>query len=297
MTCQVTYPEAIQWQPHPMNLPTNMVREPLTSFATGQNVEPFLKSDETLSRLPTNPFSDQFYFWSMSEMPFQSYVVWPVNDPSNTMLMLSPPVIDELNPKLQKLDGTELTWAPAASGLIWSKLQLIAPDLKPAPAENGQFLVGGMFPLTPGTGPAPPALWEQFAGRADLVYYDWELTGPRVRYLLTATQVLPILQMLGVGPQEPIAFGTKTPAVLEVESRLDFQEHWLLNLTPLLANTVTEVTKTGPNELTVIRNSSFVFSSLELILLSHCLSDTPAGPLDWHLLPMAKMSGPGISPH
>jgi hypothetical protein len=284
MTSHVIYPEPIQWQSHPMTLPTNLVREPLLSFATGQNVEPFLKSDETLSQLPTDPLSDQFYFWSMGELAFQSYVAWPVNDPSNMMLSLSAQAIDLLNPKLQKLDGTELNWMPKTSQLVWQKLQLIDPVLLAAPASDGQFLVAGLFPLTPGQHPAPKALWEQFQDRTDLVYYDWELTGPRLRHLLTVTQIVPILQMLGVGPRS-------TPRISkDLASRLNIQEHWLLGLGPFLPNTVTEVTKTGPNEVTVIRNSPFVFSSLELILLSHWLSDTPAGPLDWNLLPQAKMS-------
>jgi hypothetical protein len=304
MTSHVTYPEAIRWQPHPMSLPTNLVREPLLSFATGQNVEPFLKSDETLSRFCTNPLSDQFYFWSMRELAFQSYVAWPVNDPRNTMMTLSAPAMDALNPKLKMLDGTELIWYPKKRQLTWSKLQLITPSLLPVPAKEGQFLYAGLFPLTPGTGPVPQSLWEQFKGRTDLVYYDWELTGPRVRHLLTVTQVLPILQMIGVGPREPLAAGASpakpganTLAAPGVQFRLDVQEQWLAGLAPFLGNTVTEVTKTGPNKLTVLRNSPFVFSSLELVLLSHWLSDTPAGPLDWSLLPQAKMSSSGLPSH
>jgi hypothetical protein len=303
MTGHVTYPEAIQWESHPMSLPTNLVREPLLSFATGQNVEPFLTSDETLSRFCTNPLSDQFYFWSMGELAFQSYVAWPVNDPSNTLMTLSAQAIDELNPKLQELDGTELTWSPKLSQLVWSKLQLIAPIVLPAPEQDGPFLVAGLFPLTPGKAPAPKDLWAQFQDRTDLVYYDWELTGPRVRHLLTVTQVLPILQMLGIGPREPLVAGASpatpganTLAAPGVLSRLNAQEQWLAGLAPFLGNTVTVVTKTGPNELTVIRNSPFVFSSLELVLLSHWLSDTPAGPLDWNLLPQAKMSWSGSPP-
>ena len=303
MTGHVTYPEAIQWQPRPMSLPTNLVREPLSSFATGQNVEPFLTSDETLSRFCTNPLSDQFYFWSMSEMPFESYVAWPVNNPNKTMLTLSAQAINALNPKLQKLDGTQLAWSSGTSQLVWSKLQLIAPIVMVASEGDGPFLVGGLFPVTKGTRPAPQALWEQFKGRTNLVYYDWELTGPRVRHLVTVTQVLPILQALGVGPEEPLVAGASaakpganTLAAPGVQSRLNAQEQWLIGLSPLLANTVTEVTRTGPKELTVIRNSPFVFSSLELVLLSHWLSDTPAGPLDWSLLPQAKMSRSGSPP-
>ncbi len=297
MTCQVTYPQAIEWQPHPMILPTNIVREPLTSFAMGQNVEPFLKSDETLSRWGASPFSDQFYFWSMSEIAFESYVVWPDKDPTNTMMKLSTQATNELNPVLKKLDGTELTWKPKRKQLVWMKLPLITPGVLPVPANDGHFIVGAMFSRTPGSGPAPQSLWEQFQGRTDLVYYDWELTGPRLRHLLSLVQMLPILQMLDIGPREPFNANDKSPAAQAVLARLNIQEQWLVGLTRLLGNTATEVTKTGPNELTVIRNSPFIFNSLELILLSHLLTETPAGPIDWTLLPQAKMSGPGLPQH
>jgi hypothetical protein len=295
MTCQVTYPEAIEWQSRPMNIPTDLVREPLTSFAMGQDVQPFLKSDEFFPRFGSDPFSDQFYFWSMGEMAFESYVVWPANDPSNIMNTLSGQGLDELNPKLQALNGTDLTWDPLHTQILWSKLQLTAPFLKPMAESNGQFLVAGLFPLVQGKGPAPQALWEQFKDRTDLVYYNWELTGPRVRHLLTVSQVLPILQMLGVGPKEPP--GVKPAFTPETVFLMNAQEVWLSSLSSFLGNTATEVTKTGPNELTITRGSPFVFDSLELLLLCHCLSGTPAGTLDWNLLPQAKMSGPGMPRH
>ena len=287
MTGRVIYPEEISWKPHPRSFPTTLVREPLLSFATGQDVEPFLKSDDTLSRFCTNPLSDQFYFWSMGELAFQSYLAWPVSNPTNTMAKLSGQAIADLNPKLQQFDGTKLAWLPKRSQIAWMKLPLINPIVFPAPASNGQFLVAGLFASTRGTGPAPKALWNQLDGRNDLVYYDWELTGPRVRHLLTVTEVIPILPMLGIGPSRAASF---------VDPRLDAVRQWLLGLTPLLANTATEVTKTGPNELKIFRSSPFVFSSLELVLLSHWLTDTSAGPLDWSLLPQAKMSGPGVPP-
>jgi hypothetical protein len=287
MAGHVTYPEAIPWQPHAMIFPTNLVREPLLSFVTGQDVAPFLKSDETLSRFCTDPLRDQFYFWSMSELAFESFAAWPVSDTTNTMKTLATQVLPDLNPRLKELDGTDLAWKPRQSRIVWLKLPLITPSVlpAPAPATNGQFLLAALFPLTPGKGPAPATLWAQLAGRTNLVYYDWELTGPRVRHLLSLTQVVPILQMLDVGPRET------SPGT---DPRLAIEEIWLANLTPFLSNTATEVTKTGPNELTVTRNSPFVFSSLELVLLSHWLSDTPAGPLDKSLLPFAKMSGPGV---
>jgi hypothetical protein len=297
MTTHVTYPEEISWQPSPMSLPTTLVREPLTSFATGQNVEPFLKSDETLSRFCTDPLKDQFYFWSMGEMAFQSYVAWPVKGPVGTLRTLSTQAVPELNPKLEKLDGTQLIWNPKLSRLIWSKLQLMTPVVQAVPASNGQFLVAGMFALTPGKKSAPNALWAQFQNRTNLVYYDWELTGPRIRHLITVTEILPILQVLGIGPDGASVAdgsGVNTPDDPGTQARLILQKNWLLGLAPLLGNTITEVTKTGPNELTILRSSPFILNSLELVLLSHCLSDTSAGALDMSLLPQAKMSGPGM---
>lgn len=304
MTCQVTYREAIQWQSRPWHLPTTLVREPLVSFATGQDVEPFLKSDTTLASFCTNPLRDQFYIWSMSEMPLQTYMVWPVDNPSKILPQLASQVLAALNPKLQALDGTQLIWDPKNMQILWSKLSLTVPSLQRAPEQTGQFLTCGLFPWTMGVKPAPNALWEQFKGRTDLVYYDWEFTGARLRELRSVVQIVPILQMLGMSPNKsagagptPAKPGVKSSAELVSDARLNVEEQWLGGLSPLLGNTVTEITKTGPAELTIIRNSPFVFSSLELLLLSRWLTDTPAGPINYGLLPQAKITGPGVAPH
>jgi hypothetical protein len=76
-------------------------------------------------------------------------------------------------------------------------------------------------------------------------------------------------------------------------------EAWLAELSsPILDNTVTEVTRTSPTKLAVVRNSQFLFTGLELVALSHWLAGAPVGPLDFSLLPQAKMSGPGMpKPH
>lgn len=287
MVGKITYPEAIAWQPKPMILPTNLVREPLLSFSTGQNVEPFLKSHETVSHLNSDPFADQFYFWSMREFAFESYFAWPVDDPINTMKELAPGLPEELNPKLAELDGSKLAIGAKGLRVLWQKEQLIVPALHTVAPTNGPFLVVDLFSLTPGKEPAPQPLWSHLEGHTNLVFYDWELTGLRIRHLLTITQILPILRFFDIGP-------ASSKVGRPVDPRQAIEELWLLNLTGLLANTATEVTQTGPKELTVIRNSPFVFNSLELIVLSHWLSDTPIGPLDWDLLPQAKMSGTGI---
>lgn len=287
MTSQVTYDQAIDWHPQPWRIPTNLVRQPLVSFATGQDVEPFLKSNETLSHLASDPMKGQFFFWSMREMPFESYLAWPVENSTNLIEQLATQLPAVLNPDLKRLNGSELEWAENYKQIIWTKIQLTRPVLTAAPPKDGNFLLAGLFFHTEGSGPAPEQLWEQFNGRPDLVYYDWEYTGPRLLALRLIAQEFPILQALGMTP---------VPQVLspDVMSRLNLEEQWLDGLTGALQNTVTEVTKTGPNELTVVRNSPLVFSSFELILMSHWLSDTPPGPVNKNLLPQPKITGPGI---
>ncbi|HZM03513.1 MAG TPA: hypothetical protein VFC44_10840 [Candidatus Saccharimonadales bacterium] len=290
MDGRITYREPMQWHPQPWRTPTNLVREPLLAFSTGQDVQAFFNSTEAVSRLGATLFEDQFYFWAMGEMPFESYLAWPVQNATNAMRDLAPRATALLNPDLKKIDGTELVWHAGQTQLLWTKLQLIAPFLQSASGSGGQFLLATLFSLTRGTRAAPSALWEQFKNRSDLVYYDWELTGPRLLQLRTLTQMLPVLQWAGLSTDAQKSAGDE-------RTRLNLEEHWLAGLTPELGNTVTQITKSGPSELKVVRKSPFVFTSLELVLLSHWLTGTPAGPINFALLPQAKMSGPGLPSH
>jgi hypothetical protein len=59
--------------------------------------------------------------------------------------------------------------------------------------------------------------------------------------------------------------------------------------------TITEITRTAPAELTVARKSPFALTSLEIVLLSHWLSGTGSPGINPYLLPRpAKVTGPGI---
>jgi hypothetical protein len=289
---RVTYPQSIPWQSRPWDIPRGLVRQPLTSFSANQDIAPFFKSEDMLSHFSSDPLQTQFYFWSMGQMPFQSYIAWPVNDPTNMMRKLAPQILPTLNPILRALVGKDLIWNSRQSEIMWPRMQYTMPLLQPAPASNGQFLIASSFPLTKGTGPVPEELWAQFKSHSDMVYYDWEYTGPRLLELRAMTQALPILQAMHFGPmQMPPA---KSPGAVEAQSRLNAEEKFLQGLTPLLGNTVTEITKSGPNELTLVRNGPLVFSSFEILLLSHWMSETPAGPMNRTLLPEARMSGPGV---
>jgi hypothetical protein len=120
-----------------------------------------------------------------------------------------------------------------------------------------------------------------------LVYYDWEFTGPRLQQWRLLCELLPVLPPVAdASASAAAAGGRKAPLVIV--------DGWLAGLTPFLDNTVTEITRTSPGELSVARTTPFVLTSYELLWLSHWLTETPSGPVNYNLLPRAKMSGPGL---
>jgi hypothetical protein len=166
----------------------------------------------------------------------------------------------------------------------------MGPFLRVAPGNQGDYLLAGLF-LAEETNPsAPDNLWAQFENRSDIVYYNWELTGARVHQWRLLSEIMRLLPPVSGRGKPPAADKKSVPPLIAVEN-------WLSGLEVVLGNTVTEVTRTGPDELTVVRSAPFVFTGLELVWLSHWLADVSSGPVNMTLLPVAKMSGPGVPTH
>jgi hypothetical protein len=301
-TAYVSYPEAVPWQAEPWRVPKELVSSPLSSFTAARNLAPYLKANETLARLSNNPLTNQLFCWALREMALQTYAAWPVADATNTIRKLGTAAPALLNPFLEARDHTQLAWNPQKDQISWTHLQLTGPTLKTAHDENGDFLLAEVFPVeSKKHAPVSDQLLSQFEQRDDLVYYDWELTGMRLMQWRLLTELLPVFPPptpADTARQQKAAQGAK-PDILSHQplTPLAVTEAWLAELSgPALNNTVTEVTRTSPTELTIVRNSQFLFTGLESVLLSHWLADAPVGPIDYSLLPMAKMSGPGMAP-
>jgi hypothetical protein len=270
----------------------------LSSFTALRDPGAYLKPDQTLSRLSSDPLNNQSFCWASREMALLNYAAWPVADATNTLRKLGAEAPSILNPTLKALDHTELRWEPKDDRLMWLRLQLTAPFLEAAHSQNGDFLLAKLFPLEPKQVPVSGQLWSQFEQRDDMVYYDWEITGVRLTQWRLLTELLPVFPT--PTPEDNArrqkAARNAGPSAMPKQpySPLAITESWLVELSPALANTVTEVTRTSPTQLTVVRNSQFLFTGMELVLLSHWLADAPVGPIDYSLLPEAKMTGPGV---
>ena len=300
VTAYVTYPEDLPWQAEPWRIPKGLVSSPLSSFTASRNLAALLNPIGALSRLSSQPLTNQLFCWALREMPLASYGAWPVMDATNIVRKLGAGAPAVFNPMLAA-SGTALNWIPQANRLSWLRLPLTAPVLEPAHDKSGDFLLAKMFPMEPKFAKASDELWSQFEQRDDVVYYDWELTGLRLMQWRVLTELLPVFQppaTKDAARRQKAVQNAKPPAPGNTaQTPLAVTEGWLSILsTPVLGNTVTEVTRTSATELTVVRNSQFLFTGLELVLLSHWLADAPVGPLDYSLLPRAKMSGPGLPP-
>ena len=294
----ITYPNPVPWKFEDWRIPTNIIRDPLVSFTAGQDVAAFMSPNEPLSKLTDNPLTGQYFVWSLGDMVFRNHAAWPVADATNAMKRIGEEAPAAFNPALKTMAAGELRWQPERNALAWVNVgPFIVPDLQVAPETNGQFLVASLFPLITRAKPAPDELWQQITGKTNIVYYDWEDTGSRLGPWQTLAAILPVLPRLTVPPTTNSAGSTNRPMVSPIPAPVIVDENWLNGLRPFLSHreTITLITRVSPTELKLVRQSPFVVTSLELVLLSHWLSGTPSPGINTSMLPpRAKVTGPGM---
>lgn len=256
MTARLTYPREVEWKSTSWQLPQELVRSPLVSFTSGQDVAAYVEMSPAFSQLKANPLTNQFYAWSLNQLPFLSCMAWPVMDASNILETAGPAAVKEFNPSLKDFNGTELRWLPGQKKLMLANLRVIGPVLECLQDKGRGFLVLSCFPQPPVHELAPAELWKQLGGRTNLIYYDWEVTGPR----LGQWQMLGRMLLVPSRQPKPKAMRTQMAA-----SKL------FLDLRSATGNTVTEITRTAPNELEAVRTGPLGLTGIEMFLLADWL--------------------------
>ena len=234
------------------------MQSPLISFTAGKDVAAYLQGVPQILSLADNVLTNQFYAWALGRMPMESYLAWPVPDGTNAMKKLSAELPPLLNPILKKVNRSEISWEPKKASLVWSGLNVVAPVLAPTSESKQDYLMLSILPNPPPSGPGPPALWNELETRQNLVYYDWELTGQRLQQM----RMLP--QMLWYHPD--------TAASDESWEGLLVKDKMLGEMSPAIGATVTEVIRTAPNELFLIRKGPIGLTGFEMVELFDWLS-------------------------
>jgi hypothetical protein len=245
------FPQALGLVPQPWRVPTNTIQDPVISFTAMQGIGGWWSRQEWLKPLGLASAPQQVYTWAQSEMPFQTFFAFPAAGASNLVASSLDRWTNEFNASISnQLAGRVLS---RTNELIWTGLPVIVPYLKAAPEPKDDHLLFGFFPMSPSSTNLPPELLQQFVGRTNSIYYDWEITEARINQWI---QFSPLLFMSA--NRLPVA-----------NSAVPYQ--WLRAIAPKLGNTVTEAELAAPDEIKVRRNSPAGFSGWELYLLTRWL--------------------------
>ena len=264
------YSGKVPWRPEPWKIATNIVGEPLTSFTLGQGIAPLLGLAKELADSGLKPLPNQFCAWGINHEQCRMFFTVPVTDATNAMSKLSTAMPKFLHSVFTRLQGNFL-YATNKAEMIWGEVPFIIPMLHPRRNGRDEYLFGGIFPLSQKHTPVPEELFAQVRGRTNLIYYDWEITEHRLAHGKMFFQLASILD------------GRPPPSTNRVSQR------WLSAIGPKLGNTATEITQTGPQELTLVRRSPVGFTGFELAAFSIWL-ESPGFPFDFQL-PVSKLSG------
>jgi hypothetical protein len=241
------FPQPVGITPEPWQVPTQTIRDPVISFTAIQGIDGWWQRQAWFKPLNLASIPKQAYVWAQSDVPLQTFAAFPARGASNLVASS----LSRWTNEFGMLISTNLAGRPAARSneLNWVGLPVFAPYLKAAPEPKDDHLLFGVFPMSPNSTNLPPELIQQFVGRPNSIYYDWEITEARV------TQLLQMAPFIFMSANRMLVANSVQPYTL------------LKDMAPKLGNTVTEATLIAPDEIKVLRKSPIGLSGIELYLL------------------------------
>jgi hypothetical protein len=272
------FPRPLALELEPWNIPTNLIQEPLVNFTALRGIRPWLASLKTWNDLQLGAPPDQLYCWALQGIPLQIYFAAPLPDATNQVKKLTGLLVKKVNPWLATNGMGSFESSQDSNSVTLTGIPFLSPSIQSVAVDGIPFGFGGLFP-SPGTNQPPPGeLLLTVSSWPNLVFYEWEITGPRVQAWIYLSQTFRLITHY---PQLPIDSAGLT---------------LLKNVGSKLGNCVTTVTKTGPGQISFIRQSSAGFTALELHLLADWL-ESPQFPRGLHtFLAPPDMPPPGSEP-
>ena len=275
---QLTFSRPLPLQLQPWHIPVNLLHEPLIAFSAMRGVQPWLASWPAWNRLQIGA-PDQLYLWSLSGSPYQTYLAAPLPDAVHQIPAFADRMLNDANPWLAANGYVNFNRAPDSNGIVWGNLPDIRPFIKFAGTVDDGWLYAGLLPDTgAGAGhPAPDDMIQDLLNRTNLVYYDWEISGPRLEPCLYIGQTA---RQIFRRPQLPLDSASAV---------------WLSILVPRLGTSATIISHNAPDQLTFLRISTLGFTAPELHLLADWL-ESPRFPYGLHSLPVSPGASSGTMP-
>ncbi|MDD5141430.1 MAG: hypothetical protein PHY43_14365 [Verrucomicrobiales bacterium] len=244
----------------PWRLPVELMHEPLTSFTAARGLQSWLAAWQPWRDLQIGTAPDQLFSWSLAGSPYQIYLAAPLLDAKSQVAALTDQLLQKGNPWLATNGYISFDRASDGNGVTWGDLPDIKPFIKSTGAGVDGWLFAGLFPDTNNAATPPPAgMIQDVLRRTNLVYYDWEVTGPRLQPGLQVAQTARLIARQPQMSMDSASIG------------------WLAMLVPRLGISATIINRTGPAELTLYRRSTIGLTALELHLLADWL-ESPQFP-------------------
>jgi hypothetical protein len=268
----------------PWNIPTNLIHDPLTSFAAARGLKPWFTS---LARWDYSKFGDppdQLFFWGQQGVPLQTFFCAPLADASNRVQKAAQTFLGTGNAWLETNGMGQVELLAQGNGVGWTGVPFISLQLRPVTTPGGGFVMCGLAPNVGSNLPPPAELVQTILGWTNLVLYEWEITEPRVEAWIYLSQVMRLAFQKAQLPRG--------------SSGLE----WLKAVAPKLGNSVAVATLNGPDRISFVRQSTIGLSSVELALLADWL-ESPRFPVGLHTflspgsLPPRTKKSPATAPN
>ena len=239
------YPADLGIKTEKWNVPDKIINEPLIGFTAIQGVQKKLESFEKFKALGAEKTPNQIFFWSQGISPFSVAVAGEVKNPGQVVTNAARMV------ERMKVPVGNADLATNRTALLWTGLPVVVPYVQPAAEPHSSFVTMGLFPVVGQSDkPAPAELLQQL-NKKDLVYYDWEITGERLR------QFIPIWQIYHMAGQKFRPVNTSASG------------KFLQALKQNVGNTVTAGTLENGKRIKFVRQSHLGFNALELVAFAH----------------------------
>ena len=258
------FPRPLALDLKPWNIPTNLIDSSLASFTMVRGVSPWLKSLPAWNALQIGPPPDQACIWALRGLLTQSYFAAPLPDASNEVDKLADWVLQHQHHWFATNSLAKFEKSKSFNGLEWKGLPLMSPFVRSMTVGNQNFIYGGGFPNAIVT-PLSIKVLQNDLSQTNLIYHDWEVTSLRTEEWTFMGQFARLVLHRAQLP--PRSLGLL----------------WLETITPKLGASVTDVTQTGPGQLSFTRKSEIGLTGIELNLLADWL-ESPQFPLGLHTL-------------
>ena len=257
---KLRYSQNLPIKLEPWKIPSSLIFEPICSFTAARGVAAVLARFKGASDLKLKQIPNQFCLWGQAGVLAQTQFAVPVADATNTLRELSL-TLPRFTDRYLEREAGDFLYVSNRAELLYRTVPYIMPQLRPVRDAGQDYVCGSLFIRSAATNAAPRDLFTQLE-KPNLVYYDWEITQER---LVHGRQLYGMMDGLN-RRRNP---STNAPT-----------QRWIFAAATNLGNSITEISQSGPKELSLVRKSHLGFTGFELATLMRWL-DSPGFPLNY----------------